>query len=50
MVEHLRLRWRDDLSLEALLALRDELDDMLGTFARRGTSPTRPSSVPRAGA
>ena len=30
MVEHLRLRWRDDLSMEALLALRDELDDMLG--------------------
>ena len=30
MVEHLRLRWRDDLSLEALLRLRDELDDMLG--------------------
>lgn len=30
MVEHLRLRWRDDLSMEALLGLRDELDDMLG--------------------
>jgi hypothetical protein len=30
MVEHLRLRWRDDLSIEALLGLRDELDDMLG--------------------
>ena len=30
MVEHLRLRWRDDLSTEALLGLRDELDDMLG--------------------
>jgi hypothetical protein len=30
MVEHLRLRWRDNLSVEALLALRDELDDMLG--------------------
>jgi hypothetical protein len=30
MVEHLRLRWRDDLSMEALLELRDELDDMLG--------------------
>ncbi len=30
MVEHLRLRWRDDMSLEALLELRDELDDMLG--------------------
>jgi hypothetical protein len=29
-VEHLRLRWRDDLSMEALLGLRDELDDMLG--------------------
>ena len=30
MVEHLRLHWRDDLSMEALLALCDELDDMLG--------------------
>ena len=30
MVEHLRLRWRDDLSTEALLGLRHELDDMLG--------------------
>jgi hypothetical protein len=30
MVEHLRLRWRDDLSIEALLGLRDELDAMLG--------------------
>jgi hypothetical protein len=30
IVEHLRLRWRDDLSMEALLGLRDELDDMLG--------------------
>src|SRR5262245_38140619 len=30
MVEHLRLRWRDDLSIEALLGLRDEPDDMLG--------------------
>ena len=30
MVEHLRLRWRDDLSTEALLRLRDELDNMLG--------------------
>lgn len=30
MMEHLRLRWRDDLSMEALLRLRDELDDMLG--------------------
>jgi hypothetical protein len=28
MVEHLRLRWRDDLSMEALLELRYELDDM----------------------
>jgi hypothetical protein len=28
MVEHLRLRWRDDLSMEALLGLRDELEDM----------------------
>jgi hypothetical protein len=30
MVEHLRLHWRDDLSVEALLGLRDELDEMLG--------------------
>ena len=30
MVEHLNLRWRDDLSREALLGLRDELDDILG--------------------
>ena len=31
MVEHLRLRcWREDLSMAALLGLRDELDDMLG--------------------
>jgi len=30
MVKHLRLRWRDDLPMEALLGLRDELDDMLG--------------------
>jgi hypothetical protein len=30
LVQHLRLRWRDDLALEALLGLRDELDDMLG--------------------
>jgi hypothetical protein len=30
MVEHLRLRWRDDQSMEALLGLRDELDAMLG--------------------
>jgi hypothetical protein len=30
MVEHLRLRWRNDLSMEALLELRGELDDMLG--------------------
>ena len=30
MVEHLRLRgWREDLSMEALLGLRNELDDML---------------------
>jgi hypothetical protein len=30
MVEHLRLHWRDDLSMGALVRLRDELDDMLG--------------------
>jgi len=30
MVDYLRLHWRDDQSMEALLRLRDELDDMLG--------------------
>ena len=30
MVRHLRLRWRDDLPIEALLGLCDELDAMLG--------------------
>ena len=30
MVEHLRLHWRDDLSMAALLGLRDELDDLFG--------------------
>ena len=41
MVEHLRLRWRDDLSMEALLGLRDELDDMLGRIrsARHLSNP-----------
>ena len=41
MVEHLRLRWRDELSTEALLRLRDELDDMLGRIrsTRRITNP-----------
>jgi hypothetical protein len=41
MVEHLRLRWRDDLSTEALLRLRDELDDMLGRIRseRRISNP-----------
>jgi K+-transporting ATPase c subunit len=29
MVEHLRVRWRDEQSMEALLVLRDDLDDML---------------------
>ena len=41
MVEHLRLRWRDDQSMEALLKLRDELDDMLGRIrsTRRISNP-----------
>jgi hypothetical protein len=41
MVEHLRVRWRDDLSLEALVGLRDELDDMLGRIrsTRHITNP-----------
>ena len=30
MVQHLRLRWRDDLPIKDLLVLRAELDDMLG--------------------
>ncbi len=30
MVQHLRLSWRDDLPMEALVRLRDELDEMLG--------------------
>jgi len=30
MVQHLRLRWRDDLPINDLLRLRAELDDMLG--------------------
>ena len=41
MVEHLRLCWRDDLSMEALLGLRDELDDMLGRIRS-----TRHTSTP----
>ena len=41
MVAHLRLRWRDDLSTEALLRLRSELDDMLGRIrsTRRISNP-----------
>lgn len=30
MVQHLRLHWRDDLTMDALVELCDELDDMLG--------------------
>jgi hypothetical protein len=29
MVQHLRLRWRDDLPIKDLLVLRAELDEML---------------------
>jgi len=61
MVEHLRLRWRDDLSMEALLGLREELDDMLGRIRSTrqdrksalqvsrlwGTSDVAPSPTPR---
>jgi hypothetical protein len=36
MVDHLRLRWRDDLSTEALLGLRDELDDRLERIRSTG--------------
>jgi hypothetical protein len=41
MVQHLRVRWRDDLSMEALLGLRDDLDDMLGRIrsTRHITNP-----------
>ena len=41
MVEHLRLRWRDDLPMEALFGLCDELDDMLGRIrsTRRISTP-----------
>jgi hypothetical protein len=36
MVDHLRLRWRDDPSMEALLGLRKELDDMLASIRSTG--------------
>ena len=41
MVEHLRRYWRDDLSIEALLGLRDELDELLGRIrsTRHITNP-----------
>src|SRR3954471_7904683 len=41
MVEHLRLRWRDDLPMEALLGLRDDLEDMLARIraTRHSTNP-----------
>jgi hypothetical protein len=41
MVEHLRLHWRDNLSMPALLSLRDELDDLLGRIrsARHISNP-----------
>jgi hypothetical protein len=41
MVEHLHVRWRDDVSMEALLGLRDELDHMLGRIrsTRHITNP-----------
>jgi hypothetical protein len=49
MVEHLRLRWRDDLSMQAVLELRDELDDMLGRIrlTRHISNPV--FKCPRAG-
>jgi hypothetical protein len=49
MVEHLRLRWRDDLSMAALLGLRDELDDMLRRNRSTRTSPTRSFKCPECG-
>ena len=35
MVEHLRLCWRDDLSMGALLGLRDDLEEMLTAMPQR---------------
>ena len=49
MVEHLRLRWRDDLSMEALLGLRDELDEMLGRIRSTRHIPNPVFKCPRAG-
>ena len=42
MVEHLRMRWQNDLSVQALLDLREELDDMLGRIrsTRHISTPT----------
>jgi hypothetical protein len=41
MVEHLRLHWRDNLCMAALLSLRDELDDLRGRIrsARHISNP-----------
>ena len=44
----LRLPWRDDLSMDALLGLRDELDDMLGRV-RSTRHISNHVCVPRAG-
>ena len=46
MVEHLRLR--DDLSLNAPLGLRDELDDMLGRIraTRQISNPVTVCAAP----
>jgi hypothetical protein len=49
MVEHLRLRWRDDQSVEALLGLRDELDDILGRIRSTRRTSTRSLRVPYMG-
>ena len=48
MVEHLRLRWRDDLSMAVLLGLRDELDDILGRIRSTRHIP-RPGPRPLSG-
>ena len=49
MVEHLSLQWRDDLSMAALLGLRDELDDMLGRIRSTRHIANRVFKCPRCG-
>jgi hypothetical protein len=49
MVQHLRLRWRDNLPIKELLRLRSELDDMLGRIRSTQHIANRSSSVQRVG-